>query len=76
MSFKDRHALESLPARLAQLEREIAALQSQLADPGLYARDPAGFAARTTLLGKKQAEREAAEEEWLRLEMLREALEG
>jgi ABC transport system ATP-binding/permease protein len=76
MSFKDRHALESLPGRLAQLEREIAALQSQLADPGLYARDPAGFAARTNLLGKKQAEREAAEEEWLRLELLREELES
>jgi ATP-binding cassette subfamily F protein uup len=76
MSFKDRHALEALPARIAQLEREIAALQAQLADPGLYARDPAGFAARTSLLGRKQTEREAAEEEWLRLEMLREELEG
>jgi ATP-binding cassette subfamily F protein uup len=76
MSFKDRHALETLPARIAQLEREIAALQAQLADPGLYARDAAGFAARGSLLGKKQAEREAAEEEWLRLELLREELEG
>jgi ATP-binding cassette subfamily F protein uup len=76
MSFKDRHALETLPARIAQLEREIAALQAQLADPGLYARDAAGFAARSSLLGKKQAEREAAEEEWLRLELLREELEG
>jgi len=76
MSFKDRHALETLPARLAQLEREIAALQTRLADPGLYTRDPAGFAARTSLLGRKQAEREAAEEEWLRLEMRREELEG
>ncbi|PWS34064.1 elongation factor 3 [Falsiroseomonas bella] len=76
ISFKDRHALETLPARIAQLEREIAALQAQLADPGLYARDAAGFAARSSLLGKKQAEREAAEEEWLRLELLREELEG
>jgi ATP-binding cassette subfamily F protein uup len=76
MSFKDKHALETLPARIAQLEKEIAALQGQLADPGLYARDPAGFAARTSLMGKKQAEREAAEEEWLRLELLREELEG
>ncbi len=76
MSFKDKHALETLPARIAQLGKEIAALQGQLADPGLYARDPAGFAARTSLLGKKQAEREAAEEEWLRLELLREELEG
>jgi ATP-binding cassette subfamily F protein uup len=76
MSFKDKHALETLPARIAQLEREIAALQAQLADPALYTRDPAGFAARTSLTAKKQAEREAAEEEWLRLELLREELEG
>jgi ATP-binding cassette subfamily F protein uup len=76
MSFKDKHALETLPARIAQLERDIATLQEQLADPGLYGRDAAGFAARTTLLGRKQAEREAAEEEWLRLELLREDLEG
>ena len=76
MSFKDKHALENLPARIAQLEKEIAALQGQLADPGLYARDPAGFAARSSLIGKKQAERDAAEEEWLRLELLREELEG
>jgi ATP-binding cassette subfamily F protein uup len=76
MSFKDRHTLETLPARIAQLEREITALQEQLADPSLYARDPAGFTARTNLLGRKQAEREAAEEEWLRLELLREEVEG
>jgi len=76
MSFKDRHALETLPARIATLEREMAALSAQLSESGLYARDPAGFAARTSLLGKKGAEREAAEEEWLRLELLREELGG
>jgi ATP-binding cassette subfamily F protein uup len=76
MSFKDKHALETLPARIATLEREITALQTALADPALYARDPAGFAARSSLAAKKQTEREAAEEEWLRLEMLRETLEG
>ena len=63
-------------ARIAQLGREIGALQEQLADPSLYTRDPAGFTARTNLLGRKQAEREAAEEEWLRLELLREEVDG
>jgi len=76
LSFKDKHALENLPTRIATLAREIASLQAALADPQLYTRDPAGFAARTSLLGKKQAERDAAEEEWLRLELLREALEA
>ncbi|QYU66430.1 hypothetical protein J4558_15745 [Leptolyngbya sp. 15MV] len=63
-------------ARIAQLDREIATLEAQLADPALYARDAAGFAARGSLVAKKQAERAAAEEEWLRLEMLREELEA
>jgi ATP-binding cassette subfamily F protein uup len=76
LSFKDKHALESLPARIALLEREIGVLQKALADPALYAADPSGFAARSNLLTKKQAEREAGEEDWLRLEMLREAMEG
>jgi len=76
LSFKDKHALENLPTRIATLAREIASLQAALADPQLYTRDPAGFAARTSLLSKKQAERDAAEEEWLRLELLREALEA
>jgi ATP-binding cassette subfamily F protein uup len=76
MSMKDRHALETLPARIATLEREIAILAKQVEDPDLYVRDPGGFAARTSLLGKKQAEKDAAEEEWLRLEMLREEIGG
>ncbi|MEJ1970341.1 MAG: hypothetical protein WDN03_17195 [Rhizomicrobium sp.] len=33
MNFSDRHALEKLPARLAELERQIADLQAQLAAP-------------------------------------------
>jgi len=76
MSFKDKHALESLPTRIALLEKEIGLLQKALADPALYTNDPPGFAARSNLLAKKQAEREAAEEDWLRLEMLREEIEG
>src|SRR5690606_29974607 len=45
LSFKQKHALETLPGEIAGLEREIAALHDTLADPGLYARDPAAFAA-------------------------------
>jgi ATP-binding cassette subfamily F protein uup len=45
MSFNDTHELETLPARIAALEREIAALHGQLSDSGFYARDPKGFAA-------------------------------
>ena len=47
MTFKDRHALETLPARIAALQAETARLSAALADPDFYARDPGGFAATT-----------------------------
>jgi ATP-binding cassette subfamily F protein uup len=76
MTFKDRHALETLPARIAGLQKDIARLAAVLADPDLYARDPARFRQATAALGTAQAGLAAAEEQWLTLEMLREELEG
>ncbi len=76
MSFRDRHALETLPARIAALQSEIARLNAVLADPDLYARDPARFGALTTALAAAQDRLAAAEERWLSLEMLRETLES
>jgi ATP-binding cassette subfamily F protein uup len=54
----------------------IAALNQKLTDPGLYAKDPAAFANTTKALADAQAARDAAEERWLELEMLREELEA
>jgi ATP-binding cassette subfamily F protein uup len=54
----------------------MARIDAALGDPALYTRDPARFAALTAAAGKAQAALAAAEEEWLRLEMLREELEG
>jgi ATP-binding cassette subfamily F protein uup len=76
LSFKDKHALETLPDRIASLEREIAALQRELGDGGLYARDSQRFAAVSKALASLAAERDAAEERWLELELRREELEG
>ena len=47
-----------------------------LADPDLYARDPAGFAARSASLARAEQALAEAEEQWLALEMLREEVEG
>ncbi len=76
MTFKDRHALETLPARIAMLQADVAKLTSALEDPDLYTRDPARFATTTASLEAARGALASAEEQWLELEMLREELEG
>ena len=74
LSFKEQHALDTLPDTMAALEAEIAALQAELSDPGLFAADPDRFAAATKRLEAAQASLGQAEEDWLMLEEKREAL--
>ena len=50
--------------------------QQALADPGLYAAIRKAFAAKTARLAAAQAELDAAETEWLELELLREDSSG
>jgi ATP-binding cassette subfamily F protein uup len=76
MSFKEKFALEQLPARIDALTREIAALKSALNDPGLFRNDPQAFAAKAKALETAQSALASAEEEWLTLEMKREAMEA
>jgi len=76
LGFADKHALETLPARIAALEKEIAQFQKTLSDASFYARDPQGFLTQSAKLEKLQAELAASEERWLTLEMLREEVEG
>jgi len=74
LSFKDQRRLAELEARLAALPGEITALEHQLHDPGLYGRDPAGFARTSTALEAARDELASAEEAWLDLETLKESL--
>jgi ATP-binding cassette subfamily F protein uup len=76
MNFSDSHALKTLPEKIAAAEIEISKLEHQLADAGLYARDPAGFAELSGRLAGLKAQKDADEERWLALEMLREAMDG
>ncbi|MBT6093686.1 MAG: ATP-binding cassette domain-containing protein [Rhodospirillaceae bacterium] len=76
LSYKDKHALETLPDAMAKMEAEAAGLQNTLADPGFYTHDPKAFEQATARLGAVTQDLAQAEEEWLRLEMLREELEG
>ena len=43
LSFKEKHALSTLPAEIAKLEAEIEALAAKLADTGLYDARPRGL---------------------------------
>jgi ATP-binding cassette subfamily F protein uup len=76
MTFNDKHALETLPGRMAALQQDIRKLQVQLDDPGLYTRDPRQFSDVSTALGAAQTELAASEERWLELEILREEIES
>jgi ATP-binding cassette subfamily F protein uup len=68
LTFTERKRLEALPELMGKLEAEIAMLSTLIADPDLFARDPAKFAKATTAIAERQAALAAAEEEWLTLE--------
>ena len=74
LSFKDKHALEALPGKIAGLQADIARLQRMLEDPNLYAKNPQKFQKTTQDLATAEAALAAAEEQWLTLEMMREEL--
>ncbi len=76
LSPTEQHLLKTAPARIAALTKDIGRLERLLADPDFYARDRAGFAAAGAELAKAQADLAAVEEEWLRLELLREEVQG
>jgi ATP-binding cassette subfamily F protein uup len=76
LSFKHKHALETLPKTIAKLTDEIAKLEAALARPNFFAIDRKAFDTANARLAAAQAERAKAEEEWLALEMMREEMEG
>ena len=76
LSFKEKHALETLPATMKKLENEIGTLEAKLADVSLFARDPKAFDHAAARLTAARDELAKAEEQWLELEMKREMLEG
>ncbi|MEO5807113.1 ATP-binding cassette domain-containing protein [Devosia sp.] len=76
MSFKEKHALETLPKEIARFDTEIARLAKILADPQLYSKNAKAFDDSSKALAEVEAKKAAAEEQWLELEVLREELEG
>jgi len=75
LTFADQHALKTSPVRIEALSTEIHRLEAALSDPDFYRRDPAAFAAAGKALETARVELAATEQEWLRLELLREEIE-
>lgn len=67
LTYKDQRDYEILPTRIEALEAAISRDENALADPDLYTRDPARFAALTAAIAKAREEKDAAEERWLAL---------
>ena len=76
LSFKQKHALEKLPGRIAEMQGLQAGLQTKLGKPDFYTKDPKGFAKMSQQLADTEAKITKCEEEWLELEMLREQVGG
>jgi ABC transport system ATP-binding/permease protein len=76
LSFKEKYALETLPAKIEALKRELAKLETELADPKLFARNAARFEIVSQRHKAAADEMSAAENQWLEIEIMREELEG
>lgn len=76
LSFKDQHALDTLPDHMDQLQVRITELEMQMADPDLFTQNLVKFQTLADTLAQAQADLAAKEERWLELEMLRESLEN
>ena len=76
LSFKDRHALDTLPGEIEALESEITGLETRLADPAFFASDPDGFTRAADRLAAARDEKEAKETRWLEAAEAEEALQA
>jgi ABC transport system ATP-binding/permease protein len=76
LSFKEKHALETLPVKMQALQNEIKTLDAKLGDTTLFTRDPKLFEKTSTRHAAAAIELAAAEEQWLELEILRENFEN
>ena len=74
LSYKDQRDYDLLPARVGELEAQIARHESELADPDLYSRNPEQFDRLMKAIETARADRDAAELRWLELAEQAEAL--
>jgi ABC transport system ATP-binding/permease protein len=75
LTFKDKHALETLPVTIKKLESELVKLETSLSDTTLFSSDPKRFEDTIARIARSRAELAAAEEQWLGLELQRVEIE-
>ncbi len=73
LSYKHKYRLEVLPKLIAEHEKIIMKLENQMQDPNLFSQNPDKFTKIATQLETARSELGAMEDEWLELEMLKEA---
>jgi len=76
LTFRDRHALTTLPDEITRLQGVIDKLRAMLADADLYTSNPARYAKAADTLAEAEQRLAQTEERWLELELLREEVEG
>lgn len=76
LSFKEKHALKTLPVQIAALETEIAALNASLADTTLFERNAEEFSKKARRLDEAKEALEKAEEAWLEITIKQESLKS
>jgi ATP-binding cassette subfamily F protein uup len=74
LTHKDQRDLDLLPREIEALEAQIARDEATLADPNLFASDPRRFDALMTAIESARAKKDAAEQRWLELAEMAEAL--
>lgn len=74
LSYKDQRDYDLLPKRIEEIDAEIARAETELSDASLYSRNPKRFAELTNAIDALRAEKDAAEERWLTLAEMVEAL--
>ncbi len=74
LTYKLQHELDTLPAKIEELELSIEGLTRTLQDADFYKRDPDAFLGVSKDLEKAKKSLERAEERWLELEAMREAI--
>jgi ABC transport system ATP-binding/permease protein len=76
MTFKEKHALETLPKTIEKLTADAERIQVELDDATLYTRDRTKFEKLSAEAGKLREKLAQSEDEWLSLEMLKAEAEG